>query len=364
MLSEELFGKPETDAERESIRLGRRKRLLYILIVTAAMLLLSAYSVTVSSSGITASEVYQVFINKIWPGDDPFDIEWRRQEIIWRVYYPRVLIAMCVGGTLAIGGAIVQTILKNPLATPYTLGISSSAAFGAGIAIILGLNIANDGIYGIMVNAFIFSLIPAGVILAVSFLKNVNATTLILIGICISYTFSAANTLMQYFGDADAVKQAMFWTVGDLDNVVIGQVKYVFADLLFAVIASMLLVNNINVMRMGDDTATSLGINVTRVRLESIILACLITAIDVSIVGAIGFVCLLAPQISRIFVGNDMKYLIPASMVTGSLILVLADYIAKTVIRPIMLPVGAITAVVGAPVLIYLLIRNRSRTIG
>ena len=354
---------PESDADKERVRLGQRKRLAYIISVAAAMLALSAYSVTISSTDITPSEVYKALINKIWPGDDVFDLEWRRQEIIWRVYYPRVIAAICVGGTLAIGGSIIQTILKNPLATPYTLGISSSAAFGAGIAIIMGFKLADDGIYGVMANAFIFSLIPAALILTVSLMRKVNATTLILVGICISYTFSAANTLMQYFGEADAVKQALFWAVGDLNNVVIDDIKYIMADLAIAIIASAFLIKDINVMRMGDDTATSLGVNVTRVRIEAVMLACLITAVDVSVVGAIGFVCLLGPQISRIFVGNDMKYLLPASMATGSFILVMADLIAKTVIRPIMLPVGAITAVVGAPVLIYLLIRNKTNRI-
>ena len=356
--SNKLFGKKEADHDREMLRKDRTRKILYILIVIVILAVLSAYSITISSTGITPMEVYKTLFNQIFP-DFFSDVPEQTQKIIMKVYAPRVLMAIFAGGILAIGGCIVQTILKNPLATPYTLGVSSSAAFGAGLSIILGISTA-VGFTGIILNAFLFSLIPAIIILLATARKNMTATTMILIGISLSYLFSAANTIMQYFGNADAVKEAMFWSVGDLNNAMIGQIPYVAVTLIFTLIVAIWLLKDIDIMRMGDDTATALGINVKRTRTLAIVLACFSTAVVVSFVGAIGFVCLLAPQISRIFVGNNMRYLLPASMFTGMLLLVIADIIAKDLVNPIILPVGAITALVGAPILIYLLIRNRN----
>lgn len=355
-----LFGSKEDDLDREAVRKSRSKRILYILVVAALMFALAAYSITISSTNITPMQVYETLLNQLIPG--LFDIPSKTQQIVMKVYAPRVLMAVFVGGILALGGCIVQTILKNPLATPYTLGVSSSAAFGAGLSIILGIS-AVVGVYGTMINAFLFSLIPAAIILLASARRSMMATTLILVGISISYMFSAANTIMQYFGSADAVKQAMFWAVGDLNNATLSQVPYVAVTLIFTLVMSLWLMKDIDIMRMGDDTATALGVNVKRTRTSAIILACFSTAIAVSFVGAIGFICLLAPQISKIFVGGNLRYLIPASMFTGSLLLVIADIIAKDLINPVILPVGAITALIGAPVLIYLLLRNKNMVV-
>ena len=359
-LTKVLFGSKEDDLDREAVRKSRSKRILYILVVAALMFALAAYSITISSTNITPMQVYETLLNQLIPG--LFDIPSKTQQIVMKVYAPRVLMAVFVGGILALGGCIVQTILKNPLATPYTLGVSSSAAFGAGLSIILGIS-AVVGVYGTMINAFLFSLIPAAIILLASARRSMMATTLILVGISISYMFSAANTIMQYFGSADAVKQAMFWAVGDLNNATLSQVPYVAVTLIFTLVMSLWLMKDIDIMRMGDDTATALGVNVKRTRTSAIILACFSTAIAVSFVGAIGFICLLAPQISKIFVGGNLRYLIPASMFTGSLLLVIADIIAKDLINPVILPVGAITALIGAPVLIYLLLRNKNMVV-
>lgn len=353
---------PNTDIDHDRASLSRtnRRKVLYIVAVCILIVIVTLYSVVADATGITPSEIYQSIVNYILPGT--YEISDTKQYIALHVYVPRVLMALIIGAILAIGGCITQTILKNPLATPYTLGVSSSASFGAGLVIIAGIGTAaSTGT--LMLFAFIFSMIPAFVILAVASKRYVMPTTLILIGVAISYLFSAANTLMQYFGDAEAVKEAIFWTVGDLNKSLITQPKYMLLVLVFGVIMSYILMKDINIMRMGDDTAKSLGVNVRLVRVASVILACFITAAAVSFVGAIGFVCLLGPQISRAVVGGDLKYLLPASAVTGSLLLLLADLVAKTIVTPIILPVGAITAVIGAPVMIYLLIRNRNTVV-
>ena len=343
----------------EALRSRRARRVAYIAAVSAVMVATAAYSMTINASGITAAEVFRSFVDQLLPGT--FDVPERTRMIVMRVYAPRVLMAVFVGGILAAGGCMVQTILKNPLATPYTLGISSSAAFGAGMSIILGVSAA-AGTAGVMLNAFLFSMVPAAVILTATARRNISPTTLILIGVSTSYLFSAANTLMQYFGSADAVKDAMFWAVGDLNQALLSQVPYVLVTLVVTLLCAAWLLKDINALRMGDDTAAALGTDVRSVRTATILLACFSTSVAVSLVGAIGFVCLLAPHISRIFVGTDLKYLLPASAVTGSLLLVLADIVAKDLLNPVILPVGAITAVIGAPVLICMLLRGRDRS--
>lgn len=184
-------------------------------------------------------------------------------------------------------------------------------------------------------------------------------TTMILVGISISYVFSAATTLMQYFGEANAVVGALFWAVGDLNRASLWQIPFVLVTFLGCLALFMFMVKDINIMRMGDDTAMSLGVDVRRVRLSSIVIACLSTAVVVSFTGAIGFICLLAPHISRIFIGSDLRYLVPSSALMGGLLLSAADILAKDLINPVMLPVGAITALLGGPILVYLLLRRR-----
>lgn len=355
-LKARLFGEAEADPDREKVRnLGVRK-ISFIVIMVLLMAGLMAYSITIGSTTITPVQVYEVLINQLFPG--LFDIPYKTEQIVLNVYAPRVLMATFVGAILAIGGCIVQTIMKNPLATPYTLGVSSSAAFGASLAIILGVS-AMVGTVGTIINAFMFSLIPAAMILIASARRNLMPTTMILVGIAISYIFSAATTIMQYFGTADAVKTAMFWSVGDLNSASLWQIPYVLAMFIAIAVISAWLAKDINIMRMGDDTALSLGVNVKTVRLVSMLLACFSTALVVSFTGAIGFICLLAPHISRLFVGGDLRYLLPASAVIGALLLSIADIVAKDLINPIMLPVGAITALVGGPILIFLLLRRK-----
>ncbi len=351
-----IFGAVEEDADKENVRRSTSRKIVFISILFILATALMAYSVTIGSTTITPLQVYQTLINQIIP--DLFDIPWKTEQIILRVYAPRVLMATFTGATLAIGGCIVQTIMKNPLATPYTLGVSSSAAFGASLSIILGLT-AFAGTLGTIVNAFLFSLVPAGTILIASMRRNMMPTTMVLVGIAISYVFSAATTIMQYFGEANAVIDAMFWAVGDLNRASLWQIPFIIGMFLATFIGFMLLVKDINIMRMGDDTASSLGVNVKMIRLISVLLACLSTAVMVSFSGAIGFICLLAPHISRIFIGSDLKFLVPASALMGALLLSTADIVAKDLINPIMLPVGAITALIGGPILIYLLLRKK-----
>lgn len=344
------------DADRRAVVRLMVRRTSFIAVMLCAVVIIAGVSIAFGSTKIPLDQVYKSLINQILPGT--FEVFGKYEDIVIDIRAPRVLMAVGAGAGLAIGGCITQSVLRNPLATPYTLGISSSACLGAALSMIYGFAII-QGVYGQILNAFIFSLLPVAVILAASARKSMSPTTMVLCGIAISYVASACNTIMQYFADPTAVKSVVFWSIGDLNNSLLWQTPYVFAISLIAFVVAMVMSKDLDILRMGDDTAKGLGISVNAVRTAAIVTACLVTATIVSFVGAIGFVCLLAPHISRYFVGNSMKYLISSSALVGMTLLLVADILAKTVIAPAMLPVGAVTALFGGPLLIALLIKRK-----
>jgi iron complex transport system permease protein len=344
-------------SERDKIIKMFARRVLFIILISLLVIVLVGFSITLGTSGISTTDAYKAIINGVFPGT--FDISDQTMRIVLNLRAPRVLMAVFAGSALAIGGCVTQSILKNPLATPYTLGVSSGAGFGAALSILFGIGIIG-GIGGTIANAFIFSLIPIAIVVLASRFKTMTPMVMILCGVAMSYMFSASNTIFQFFGEANAVKSVVFWMVGDLNGVELWNVPYVAVMMLVVFVYAMIISKDMNIMRMGDDTAKGLGVNVEAIRVSSLIVSCLLTATVVSFTGSIGFICLLAPQISRIFVGSEMQYLLPASALMGACLLTIADVAAKTVMAPIMLPVGAITALVGGPMLILLLLFSKS----
>ncbi|QLH75633.1 MAG: iron ABC transporter permease [Methanomassiliicoccales archaeon] len=320
------------------------------------MLLLMGVSLSIGSAGISVFEAYAAIFDRFLP--DLFDVSWLANTVVWQLRLPRTLMAVAAGAILAIAGCSTQGILHNPLATPYTLGVSASAGFGAAIGIILGHGLF-EGSLLVIGNAFLFSLIPAFVILLASRRIGMSPETMILCGVAMAYIFSASNTLLQFFAEADAMKSTVFWMVGDLARSAWWQLPYVFATLTIFILIVLFFAKDISIIKMGDDSAKGLGVEVERVRTIIIMAACLSTAVIVSFTGAIGFICLLAPHIARLVIGSEERYLLPASALGGSCLMLFADIIARTAAAPVMLPVGAITALLGGPLLIYLLLRQR-----
>lgn len=351
---EELIAK-----ERWKIISIKSKRLLFMIFMASGIIVTMGYSFTVGSSSLSAVDAYKILINQAFPGT--FEgIPEKYVFIMRNLRAPRVLVGVCVGALLAIGGCLMQTVLKNPLATPYTLGVSSGASFGACLYFVFGITVIK-GTTGLITNAFIFSMVPAAVMLFAITRKKVDGVVMILSGIAISYVFGSANTLMQYFGSDEAVKNVVFWAVGDLTAASMWMVPILIAILLFYFLYAIFMGNDLDIMKMGDDTAKSLGVNTEFVRISAIIITCLVMAVVVSFVGPIGFVCLVAPHISRKVVGSDIRWVVPFSALLGAILLLTADMVAKTVLSPIMLPVGAITALIGAPLMVWMLyLRKKS----
>lgn len=332
------------------------RKILFILFSLILIFIIAGVAATLGSFPITVTEVYSI----IWHGlfQNP---ETTKEIIVWNLRLPRILMGILAGIGLAIAGTMMQGILRNPLASPFTLGIASGAGFGAALAILLGAGIiaGGTGKYLIIGNAFVFSLIPTFVILGLTRYKRATPETMILAGIAMLYIFSAATTLLMYFAESEAVKAAYFWMVGSLGKASWDALLPVSIVLAGCVPLLMWKSWDVNVMGAGDETAKSLGVNVERTRIAILVIASLMSAGIICFTGTIGFIGLVAPHMCRMVIGGDNRFLIPASGLFGAALLLGADTIARTIIAPIILPVGVITAFMGGPLFLYLIMRKR-----
>jgi iron complex transport system permease protein len=278
--------------------------------------------------------------------------------IVWNIRLPRALFGIVAGASLAVGGCILQGILKNPLASDYTLGIAQGAGFGAALAIIFGSGLIK-GEYLIVGNAFLFSLLPTFFIFGMSRYKRATPETLILAGIAMMYLFSAAIILVQFFGSSDAVTAVVFWMVGDLGKATWDKLIPMSLMMIFCMPYLISKSFELNVMGAGDESAKSLGVNVERSRVIMMLITSLMISSVVCFTGAIGFVGLVGPHIARMIIGGDNRFLIPAAGLFGAILLVGSDMVATQVISPIILPVGVVTSFMGVPLFIYLIMKSK-----
>ena len=346
---------------RQYERYTRRKQaalvLALLVTLTAALLYMG-----IGSIRLRPAENLQVFFGSG---------EAKHVTAIRTIRLPRVLAAMLIGAILAASGAVMQCVLRNPLASASTLGVSQGAAFGAALGIIVfgGGMITNSNSnstvsisnpYIVTLCAFAFGSVSSLVVIAISRLKReMGPGGLILAGTALSAMFSGGSTLLQYFADDTSLGAVVFWTFGNLGNV--GWRDLRFLAVIFALCFAFYLYNrwNYNAMEAGYDTAKSLGVNAERLMLLSMAVCSLSAAAAVSFAGIISFVGLIAPHMMRFFVGKDHRYLIPGSAVCGALLLILADAAAKLIAPPVILPIGAIMSFIGGPVFLILLFRGR-----
>ncbi len=286
-------------------------------------------------------------------------------HIVWNVRMVRILACILVGAGLAVAGVVMQCILRNPLASPYTLGLSSAAAFGASFAIVI-LQAGSSATSGITINnpyitticAFLFSLLATAIILILTRITKVTAETMVLAGVAINAIFTAALSFMQYIASDTQLANIISWTFGNM-----GRATWTWDLILFAVLLPIVMYFiyrrwDYNAIDSGEETAKGLGINTERERTIGMILAVLVSSVAVSFFGIIAFIGLLGPHIARMIIGGDHRYLIPASILIGSLIMVISDVIGMNILHPMVIPVGIITSMLGGPLFIYLLIRR------
>jgi iron complex transport system permease protein len=332
------------------------KRALFFLILLLGTALLASMAVTLGSADLSIREVYAAIMARFLP--DYFESTSYANTIVWGLRLDRILMGILSGMGLAIAGAAMQGILKNPLASEFTLGVSSAAGFGAALAIVLGAGFVG-GEYLIIGNAFIFTLIASFTVYGLAKYRGITPETLILAGIAIMYLFSAMTSFLQYVGHAEQVQEVVFWMMGSL-----GKSSWEKAGIISAILAvclPYLIIKSwdINAMGAGDETAKSLGVNVERTRVISMVLVSLITASIICFTGTIGFVGLVAPHITRMVIGGDHRFLLPGSALVGALLLLGADTLARTILAPVILPVGIMTSFLGVPFFVYLFMKRR-----
>lgn len=287
--------------------------------------------------------------------------------VMQNVRLPRVVTAVVCGTGLAITGAVLQSVLKNPLAASSTLGVSQGAAFGAAFAIIVfgagaqGVSAASSVTYHpllISLFAFLGGMVASVVVLFLSRFRKITPESMVLCGVALSAMFTGATTLLQYFADDVQVATVVFWTFGDLGRTGWKEIQIIAFVTLLMLLYSVFNRWKYNALESGEETALSLGINVTSFRVTNMVLCALTASVIVSFIGIINFIGLVAPHVCRRILGNNYVYLLPASALSGAFLLLVGDLVARQTIPPIILPIGAITSFLGAPLFLYLLFKG------
>ena len=353
--SQAEVGAPELNLKDEYARFLSRK-FLVLLLALFGIVALAGTAVTLGSAHITPAEVYSCILARFFPSY--FQTNDFLDTIVWKLRLHRVAMAIFAGMGLAVAGAAMQGILRNPLASPFTLGISSAASFGASLAIILGAGFVG-GQYLIIGNAFIFTMIASLAVYGLAKYRGISPETMVLAGIAIMYLFSAMTSFLQYVGHAEQVHEVVFWMMGSLGRSSWDKVAIIALVTVACSLILMRLSWDINTLGAGDETAMSLGVNVELVRVLGMMLSALITASVICFTGTIGFIGLVAPHITRMVVSGDHRFLLPASGLFGALLLLGADTVARTIMSPVILPVGIMTAFMGVPFYRYLFMKRR-----
>jgi iron complex transport system permease protein len=354
---------PETTAPAVGTRISVMARPvrqgLWGMGVVMLVLSISA-AVSIGAVPIPLGTVWGVILDRLAPGLVTPDWTAGRAAIVWDIRLPRALLAALVGAGLALVGAVLQSVTRNPLADPHLLGISSGAAFGAILALMhTGMFL---GLATVPLLAFIGALGSTLLVLAVaSFAQATSADRLVLTGVAVSFIVMALANVLIFLGDPRAAHTVVFWMLGGLGLAQWAHLIWPALILTGAALYFRAVAGSLNAMTIGDETASTLGIPIARFRLTVFVVAALVTGVMVAFSGVIGFVGLLIPHIVRMIVGGDNARVLPASMLAGAIFLIWADIIARTIKRPEDLPIGIVTGLVGGLFFVWLLRRRQER---
>lgn len=351
--------------ERGSVKEGylrySRMKILFIVGCILALILLSIFTIGLGDTNLSYGEIIRLLI---FP-DGSWDA-----TVVWDLRFRMIVAAILAGAALGIAGAVMQSILRNPLASPFTLGLSNASAFGAAMAILFFNGGAVIGSTSAFVNvsspvlvticAFAFAMLATGIMLLLVRFTGCTPETIVLAGTALSSIFSAGLAFLQYIAEDNALSAIVYWQFGSLSKVSWGQLQIIAAVLI--VIGAYFIFKrwDYNSLESGEDVARGLGVNIRRTRFVGLVMSAILTAIVVSFMGVIGFIGLIGPHMVKRVIGNDNRYVMPASMAVGALVLLLA-YIIGTFAMPSVIPVGIITSAIGGPLFIWILIRGRRK---
>lgn len=347
---------------RKQYHQHRLKRIVISIVLVIAIFLIAVYSLSINDFPVSFEEAMKAVSDRINGIPPATYIDMMIDNVVIEDNAPRAIAAVLIGTILAFSGAVMQTVTHNPLAEPYTIGISSAALFGVTIALVLGFSLMPGlrGTDAAMVNAFVFAMIPAMAIVTISSLKKISPNMMILVGIGMMYLFSAVTTFLKFNASEEDLQEIYVWSLGTFDMIGWDSIMPLLITALVIFIGFMLLSGRINLLMAGDNVCQTLGVNPVHTRIISFVLVSIGVAVAVCYTGTIGFVGLVAPHIARLITGNNNKILLPVSALTGTLLILVSEVIVRTL--PGGMPVGVVTALIGSPMFLYFLFRQRRKS--
>ena len=344
----------EASAVVKQYRRQARRKILAILALSIAAFAAFAIATIVGPIDLSLMELWKALI-------DPNGVDETTHTVLWNLRLPASVMAVLIVASLSLSGAHMQTILDNPLAEPFTLGISAAAAFGGAASIVLGWTVLANPQFNLAAVAWVASLVAVFIVAGASLWRGASAESMILLGIALVFLFQAMLSLMQYRATTEALQQIVFWTMGSLQRANWTSNAIIVGALAIAIPFTVLNSWKLTALRLGDDRAAALGINVQRLRVSTLVVSSLLAASAVAFAGVIGFIGLVGPHVARMLVGEDQRYFAPASMAAGALLLAAAHAVSITVVPGVAVPIGIITSLVGVPFfLILVFVRRRT----
>ncbi|TKW65014.1 MAG: iron ABC transporter permease [Paracoccus denitrificans] len=328
-----------------------------IIIALLAVVLVCSFVLDLTSgpSALGVGDTLRTLLN-------PTEADPSTVAIVWNVRLPPAIMAVLVGVALSVAGAEMQTILNNPLASPFTLGVSSAASLGAALAIILGIGLPGiPASWIVTANAFFFAFGAVLLLQGLTRIRGAGPDSLVMFGIALVFTFNALVGLLQFVASAQALQQLVFWGMGSLGRATMESIAILGLVCLLVLPLSVRDSWRLTALRLGDDRARSFGIDVARLRFVALLRISLLAATSVSFVGTIGFIGLVGPHIARLLIGEDHRFFLPASALTGAVVMSLANLLSKTIAPGVIIPIGIVTSLVGLPFFFALIFRRRER---
>lgn len=351
--------------QKQFIRKYLNNKVLAYLLAAGFLLIAMLLGISIGTVSVPAMDILNIIGAEIFRYTPNEQIQSMYANIVMNIRLPRVILAGLVGASLAIAGAAFQGLLRNPLADPYTLGVSSGASVGAVITLFFGISIPYVGLFTLPLLSILFSFITIFFVLlfARRVERSMKVETIILTGIIFSSFLGAFISLMIAL-TGEELRQIIGWLLGSVSMRGWAYIKIILPFFIIGSVILLLNTHELNAMSFGEERAQQIGVNVQRRKMMILLAGSMLTGAAVAVSGTIGFVGLVIPHLTRLLWGPDHKHLLPLSILTGSGFLILADLIARTIISPTELPIGVITAIIGAPVFAMILMNRRTERRG
>lgn len=336
-------------------RKSEYRRLVIILSFLVVAFISLVFDIVTGPSMLPIKEVFLALFHPIFPQEE---IDKISLMIVNDLRLPMALMALIVGAALGVGGAEIQTLLNNPMASPYTLGLAAASGFGASLIIAFG-SFGLPLIIAVPLGAFVMSMVSASILFGFAGLKQFNSALLVLVGIALLFLFQSLLSLVQYVSSPEISQQILFWLFGSLQKANWVNVAVVFMVTFVCILLLFRDIWALTALRLGESRAMSMGVNLSRLRFKVLVFVSIMTATAISFVGVIGFIGLVAPHIARILVGEDQRFFLPSAMLVGAAFLSIASVLSKVIIPGALFPVGIITSFVGVPFFFWIILSKR-----